>query len=63
MIVEALLARESVDERLVELLRKKSELFDRFARHSLVKEASEEATATGIAQPVIAAERARLGAG
>jgi len=60
VVVHRLLARESVDERLVELLREKSELFDKFARQSLIKEASAEATATGIAQQVIAAEQARL---
>ncbi|MHC4956372.1 MAG: DEAD/DEAH box helicase [Planctomycetota bacterium] len=60
VVVHRLLARESVDERLVELLREKSELFDKFARQSLIKEASAEATATGIAQQVIASERARL---
>ncbi|MEM8886112.1 MAG: DEAD/DEAH box helicase, partial [Planctomycetota bacterium] len=61
VVVHRLLARDCVDERLVELLREKSELFDQFARKSLIKEASEEATASGVAQQVIAAERDRLG--
>ncbi|MHC4448965.1 MAG: DEAD/DEAH box helicase [Planctomycetota bacterium] len=60
VVVHRLLARDCVDERLVELLREKSELFDQFARRSLIKEASEEATATGVAQQVVAAERERL---
>ncbi|MHC4938722.1 MAG: DEAD/DEAH box helicase [Planctomycetota bacterium] len=60
VVVHRLLARDCVDERLVELLREKSELFDQFARQSLIKDASEEATATGIAQQVVALERERL---
>ena len=61
VVVHRLLARRSVDERLVEMLRKKQDLFERFARESLIKEASEEATATGPARAIIDAERARLG--
>ena len=43
------------------MLREKQYLFERFARESLIKEASEEATATGPARAIIDAERARLG--
>jgi SNF2 family DNA or RNA helicase len=61
VVAHRLLARHSVDERLVEMLREKQDLFERFARESLIKEASEEATATGPARRIIEAERARLG--
>ena len=57
VVVHRLLARDCVDERLVEILGEKQDLFDRFARESLIKEASEEATASAILQ----AERERLG--
>jgi hypothetical protein len=61
VVVHRLLARDCVDERLVEMLAEKQDLFERFARESLIKEASEEATATGPARAIIEAERARLG--
>jgi len=60
VVVHRMLARDSVDERIVELLKEKEDLFERFARESLVKEASAEATAPGPLQRILAAERARL---
>jgi len=60
VVVHRILAHHTVDERLVEMLAQKQELFERFARDSLIKEASEEATATSPASAIIAAEQARL---
>jgi len=57
VVVHRLLARDCVDERLVELLAEKQDLFERFARDSLVKEASEQATASAA---IVAAERRRM---
>ncbi|MEQ9498778.1 MAG: DEAD/DEAH box helicase [Deltaproteobacteria bacterium] len=59
--VHRLLAAESVDERMVELLRGKLDTFRRYADPSLLKEASRESTEARFAQAVIAVERARLG--
>ena len=63
VVVHRLLARGCVDERLVELLATKRELFEKFARESLIKEASEEAVATGLAQQVMDLEQQRLKTG
>ena len=60
VVVHRLLARDCVDERLVEMLKEKAELFERFARESLIKDASEEATATGLARALVEAEQERL---
>ncbi|MHC4958946.1 MAG: DEAD/DEAH box helicase [Planctomycetota bacterium] len=60
VVVHRLLARDSVDERLVEILAEKQDLFERFARESVIKDASEEATATTPAKQIIEAERQRL---
>jgi len=59
VLVHRLLARGTCDEPLVQILAEKSELFDAYARKSLVKEASREATETSVAKFVIEAEAAR----
>lgn len=66
VVVHRMLARDTVDEWLVELVRAKQGLFDQYARPSAVKEASAAAVdrAMGeqaLAQQAVAAERARLG--
>jgi len=60
VLVHRLLARESVDERLVELVEGKRELFERYARGSLLAATTEEATETDLARLVVAVEQARL---
>jgi len=60
VVVHRLLARNAVDERLLEILRGKHELFETYARDSLVKEASVAATETQTANVIIKAELARL---
>lgn len=60
VIVHRLLARDAVDERLLEVLRGKKEIFVTYARDSLVKDASTEATETQIANTIIEAELRRL---
>jgi SNF2 family DNA or RNA helicase len=60
VIVHRLLAREAVDERLLEVLREKRALFDDYARESAVKEASEEAMETRLSRVIIEAELKRL---
>ena len=62
VIVHRLLARDTCDQTLLELLAEKSELFDAYARQSLVKEASAQATETSLAKAVIDAEHRRLAA-
>ena len=60
VVVHRLLARNSVDERLLEILRGKREVFATYARDSLIKEASIEATETQLANAIIAAELERI---
>ena len=60
--VHRLLASDSVDERMKEVLAEKQELFDTFARGSVIKDASTEATAASLTKQVIDAEVSRLGA-
>ncbi len=60
VVVHRLLARNTVDERLLEVLRGKKEIFETYARDSLVKEASAEATETQVANTIIEAELERL---
>ena len=60
VVVHRLLARDAVDERLLEVVRGKKEIFETYARDSLVKEASAEATETQVANTIIAAELERL---
>lgn len=62
VLVHRLVARHSVDERLVELLGEKGELFDAFARKSALKEASPAAIETSLARRVLEFETARLAA-
>jgi len=61
VLVHRLLARGTCDEALVELLAEKAELFDAYARKSLVKEASPAATETEVAKQVMRVEARRLG--
>jgi superfamily II DNA or RNA helicase len=76
VVVHRLLARDSIDEWLVELVRAKQGLFDDYARPSAVKDATEAATAVGVAEAgieqvsdaelarqAVAAEQTRLGLG
>jgi superfamily II DNA or RNA helicase len=60
VLVHRLLARGTCDESLLTVLAQKSELFDAYARQSLVKEASSEATETRVVQAVMQAELLRL---
>jgi len=60
VIVHRLLARNAVDERLLEVLRGKKEVFETYARDSLVKEASSEATEAQVESTIIEAELERL---
>jgi superfamily II DNA or RNA helicase len=61
--VHRLLAADSVDQRMLEILETKKELFDAFARRSDTAETMPEAVDIGpsVARQVIAAERERLG--
>jgi SNF2 family DNA or RNA helicase len=61
--VHRLLGEDSVDERMVEILSGKSEIFHRFARVSDTAQAAPEAydvSEADLARRVVAAERARL---
>jgi superfamily II DNA or RNA helicase len=60
VIVHRMLARDTVDEHMVELLAEKRETFDRYVRESALKQASREATEAGFAERVIEAELAKL---
>ena len=60
VIVHKLFTKDSVDERMKEVLAEKSELFDAFARESIIKDASSEATETSLTRRVIDAEVERL---
>ena len=60
VMVHRILARESIDERIVELLRRKTESFDAYARGSALKDASPMAQAVDAA-PALEAELRRLG--
>ncbi|EST20515.1 hypothetical protein M878_39570 [Streptomyces roseochromogenus subsp. oscitans DS 12.976] len=62
--VHRLLAPGGVDERMVEMLRRKARLFDAYARRSAVAEATPDAvdvTDTEMAHRIVAEEQARLG--
>jgi superfamily II DNA or RNA helicase len=61
--VHRLLATDSVDQRMLEILESKKELFDAFARRSNTAETMPESIEIGpnVARSVIAAERERLG--
>ena len=60
VLVHRLLTRDSVEERMLEILGRKSRFFDEYARESNVKNASPEATETKFINEVITAEIARL---
>ncbi|MHC4429232.1 MAG: DEAD/DEAH box helicase, partial [Planctomycetota bacterium] len=60
VVVHRMLARQTVDERMVELLAAKRETFDRHVRESALKQASREATEASFAEAVIEAELERL---
>ncbi|MHC5009637.1 MAG: DEAD/DEAH box helicase [Planctomycetota bacterium] len=60
VLVHRLLARESVDERVAEILEGKLELFEAYARESLVKRASKQATEAALTDLVVAYEVERL---
>jgi superfamily II DNA or RNA helicase len=60
VIVHRMLARDTVDEHMVELLASKRDTFDRYVRDSALKQASREATEAGFAERVIEAELTRL---
>ncbi len=59
--VHRLLAEDTVDERITELLSEKLEVFEAYARPSLLKEASPQATEASFGKLVMEVERARLG--
>jgi SNF2 family DNA or RNA helicase len=61
VFVHRLLAENTVDERLVEILAEKKVLFDEYARRSLAKERNPEATATSLARRIVDLEQQRLG--
>lgn len=63
VLVHRILARDTVDERLLEIMARKSAAFDDYARQSAVKTASSAATQTevSIKRDVLQAELARLG--
>jgi superfamily II DNA or RNA helicase len=62
VVVHRLLAHDTCDATLLDILAEKQELFDIYAKKSLVKEASRQATAKSLASAVIKAEQERLAA-
>ena len=60
VVVHRLIARDSVDERMLEILRGKQAIFETYARDSFIKEASTEATETQLAHTIIEAELERV---
>jgi len=60
VIVHRMLARDSVDERIVALLAHKQAIFDASVRDSAVKDASTEATEQGFAKTILDEEYERL---
>jgi len=61
VIVHRLLARDCVDERLVRRLSRKKELFELYARESLIKHVSDQATESRLIKEIVAEEQRRLG--
>ncbi len=59
VIVHRLLARDCVDQRLLDLVREKAELFQAYADRSALKDASAQATHAGLARAIVEAERER----
>ena len=60
VVVHRMLASDSVDERMVDLLRRKQAVFDEHVRESVLKEASSQATERGFAKAVIEDELTRF---
>ena len=60
VLVHRLLARGTCDETLLAILAEKEELFEAYARRSLVKDASGQATEASLTAAVMAAEEERL---
>lgn len=58
-----LLSDDSVDERVLEILKTKQEIFDKFADESVVATEAEELTESAMSAQIIAEERSRLGLG
>ena len=56
-----LLSDDSVDERVLEILKTKQEIFDKFADESVVATEAEELAESAVAAQIIAEERNRLG--
>ncbi|MBO7320085.1 MAG: DEAD/DEAH box helicase, partial [Clostridia bacterium] len=56
-----LLSDESVDERILEILKTKQEIFDKFADESVVATEAEELTESAISAQIIEEEKKRLG--
>jgi len=56
-----LLSDESVDERVLEILKTKQEIFDKFADESVVAQDAEEISESAVAAQIIAEEKKRLG--
>jgi len=61
VLVHRFFTKNSVDERMREVLAEKAELFDAFARNSLIKDTSPDATESSLTRKVIEAEKSRLG--
>ena len=59
--VRRLLSDESVDERILEILKTKQEIFDEFADESVVATEAEELTESAISAQIIEEEKKRLG--
>ena len=62
VVAHRVLAADTIDERLTELLQTKRTLFDDYARHSLTSDTNPEATETELVKVLIEQERARLNA-
>ncbi|MBE6913087.1 MAG: RNA helicase [Ruminococcaceae bacterium] len=56
-----LLSDESVDERILEILKNKQEIFDKFADESVVATEAEELTESALSAQIIEEEKKRLG--
>ncbi len=60
VVVHRLLARNSVDERMLDILREKREVFETYARDSLIKDISADATETQMASAIMKTELERI---
>ena len=56
-----LLSDDSVDERILEILKTKQEIFDKFADESVVATEAEELTESALSAQIIEEEKKRLG--